>query len=231
MVTPVVVDFPLRGVWIAPNTPGRRVPSHGTDALGVRYAYDFVGVGLQGSGPQGSGMRFYRASVLRYLLLGVPLQDCYGWGQPIFAATAGSVVQAVDGWPERNPVHPARDVAIMLKHGWTFDTQGATDFRPLTGNSVIVESSEGFVVYAHAQTGSVKVAAGDQVAPGQHLANVGHSGNSTAPHLHFHLMDREDPRRAQGIPCCFRGYEVWREGAWRPVENGIPGHRERIRRM
>jgi hypothetical protein len=224
MGTATVVDFPLRGVWIAPNTPARRIPSHGTDALGQRYAYDFVGVD-----PQASGRRFYRSSPLRYLLLGAPLQDCYGWGRPIFSATAGTVVQAVDGWPERNPVHPARDLAIMLKNGWTFDTQGATDLRPLTGNSVIVESNEGYAVYVHAQTGSVRVAAGDRVVPGQHLANVGHSGNSTAPHLHFHLMDAEDPRRAQGIPCCFRTYEVWREGGWQPVRNGVPGHTEIIR--
>lgn len=38
---PVIVDFPLRGEWVAPNTPARRVPSHGTDLTGERYAYDF----------------------------------------------------------------------------------------------------------------------------------------------------------------------------------------------
>jgi hypothetical protein len=30
MDTPVVVEFPLRGEWTAPNTPGKKVPSHGT---------------------------------------------------------------------------------------------------------------------------------------------------------------------------------------------------------
>ncbi|MDT8306625.1 MAG: M23 family metallopeptidase [Anaerolineae bacterium] len=226
MPTPVVVDFPLRGVWITPNTPAKRVPSHGTDALGVRYAYDFVGIDHRSR-----STRFYRSSLLRYLLLGVRLQDCYGWGQPIFSATAGTVVQAADGWPERNPVHPARDLPIMLKNAWTFDTKRATDFRPLSGNHVIVESSDGYVVYAHAQTGSIKVSSGDDVIPGQLLANVGHSGNSTAPHLHFHLMDHLDPRRAQGIPCSFREYEVFRDGAWRTVQNGIPTHTDRIRKL
>ena len=42
---PVVVDFPLRGEgWMAATTPAHRVPSHGTDMLGQRYAYDFVKV-------------------------------------------------------------------------------------------------------------------------------------------------------------------------------------------
>ena len=36
---PVVVDFPLRGEnWMAVTTPAHRVPSHGTDMLGQRYA-------------------------------------------------------------------------------------------------------------------------------------------------------------------------------------------------
>ena len=37
-----VVDFPLRGEWRAVNTPAERVPSHGTDYFGQRYAYDFM---------------------------------------------------------------------------------------------------------------------------------------------------------------------------------------------
>lgn len=40
----VIVEFPLRGEWMAPNTPGKKVPSHGTDQLGERYAFDFLQV-------------------------------------------------------------------------------------------------------------------------------------------------------------------------------------------
>jgi murein DD-endopeptidase MepM/ murein hydrolase activator NlpD len=194
--------------------------------LGQRYAFDFVGVD-----PQSRNLRFYRRSPLHYLILGVQLHDCFGWGRPIFSASEGIVVQAEDGWPERNPVYLARDLAILLKHARTFDVERTPDLRPLSGNNIIVENSDGYVVYAHAQTGSIKVAPGDKVALGQPLANVGHSGNSTAPHLHFHLMDNPDPRRAQGIPCCFRDYEVFFEGGWRPVRNGIPRHTDRIRKL
>jgi murein DD-endopeptidase MepM/ murein hydrolase activator NlpD len=159
------------------------------------------------------------------------LQDCFGWGQPILSATAGVVVHAEDGWPERNPVYIARDLAILFKHAWTFDIKRTTDLRPLTGNYIIIETGDGYAVYAHAQTGSIKVSPGDKVSKGQQLANVGHSGNSTAPHLHFHLMDHQDPREAQGIPCYFRHYEVFHEGAWRQVQNGIPKHTDRIRKL
>ena len=194
--------------------------------LGQRYAYDFVR-----TDPGSKGMRFYRPSLLHYLILGVRLQQCHGWGQPIFSPAAGTVVKAEDGWPERNPVHLVRDLAILLKYAFTFDIKRTVDFRPLAGNHIILETNEGYALLAHAQTRSIKVAQGDQVAPGQHLANVGHSGNSTAPHLHFHMMDREDARTAQGIPCCFREYEVFQDAAWRLVQDGIPKHTDRIRRL
>ena len=194
--------------------------------LGQRYAYDFVRLG-----PGSSGRRFYRPSPLHYLIFGVRLQDCFGWGQPIYSATAGVVVEAEDGWPERNPVHLPRDVTNQFKNARTFDVKRATDLRELSGNYIIVETGDGYAVYAHAQTGSIKVAPGDRVTPGQLLANVGHSGNSTAPHLHFHLMDHPDPRKAQGIPCCFREYEVFYEGAWHRVQNGIPKSPDRIRKL
>ncbi len=226
MNTPIVVDFPLRGEWIAPNTPGTKIPSHGVDMLGQRYAFDFVGID-----PNSRKTRIYQPGLLHYLTLGVRLQDCFGWGRPIYAATAGTVIQAEDGWPERNPVHLVRDFVVAYKNAGDFRSKQTADLRKLTGNFIIVESREGYAVYAHAQTGSIRVAPGDKVAPGQWLANVGHSGNSTAPHLHFQLMDHPDPWKAQGILACFRDYEIFEEGAWRPVQNSIPRANDRIRKL
>jgi murein DD-endopeptidase MepM/ murein hydrolase activator NlpD len=226
MNAPVVVDFPLRGEWIAPNTPGTKVPSHGTDQLGQTYAFDFLGVE-----PNGTGKRFYPISTFRYLLFGVPLAQCYGWGRPIYAATAGTVIQAHDGVIERDPVNLARDMANMFKNARDFNSKHIPDLHVLTGNSILVESADGYVLYAHAQNGSIRVSVGDKIVPGQQIASVGHSGNSTAPHLHFQLMDNLDPWKAKGIPCCFREYEVFKAGAWQTVENGIPTAEERIRRL
>ena len=226
MNTPVVVNFPLLGEWIAPNTPGTKVPSHGTDLFGERYAFDFVGLD-----PKSRSRRFYRSSALGYLLFGVRLQDCFGWGRPIYSAAEGVVVRAEDGWPERDPVHPLRDLPIMFKNARAVRSHQTIDLRTLSGNYLIIETDDGYAVYAHAQTGSILVAPGDKVVAGQRLANVGHSGNSTAPHLHFHLMDHPDPWQAQGIPCCFREYEVFDQGNWRLVRNGIPKATDRIRKL
>ena len=44
------------------------------------------------------------------------------------------------------------------------------------------------LLLAHLQRGSLRVRAGDDVEPGTLLAEVGHSGNSTEPHLHIHAQ-------------------------------------------
>src|SRR5918993_5948320 len=40
----VLLSLPFTGRWLTQNSPARRVPSHGTDLFGERYAIDFVGV-------------------------------------------------------------------------------------------------------------------------------------------------------------------------------------------
>ena len=43
-------------------------------------------------------------------------------------------------------------------------------------------------VYAHFQSGSLQVTAGQSVGVGTHLGNVGSTGQSTGPHLHFEIL-------------------------------------------
>jgi len=44
-----------------------------------------------------------------------------------------------------------------------------------------------FALYAHLQPNSVQVKPGATVRRGQILGRIGNSGNSDAPHLHFHV--------------------------------------------
>jgi hypothetical protein len=92
---PVVVDFPLRGEWAAATTPAHTIPSHGTDMLGQRYAFDFVRIDDR------RGFHLHPAGTLQSYLIGGRTRDCYGWGQPVHAVFDGAVVEAVDGVPER----------------------------------------------------------------------------------------------------------------------------------
>jgi murein DD-endopeptidase MepM/ murein hydrolase activator NlpD len=50
----------------------------------------------------------------------------------------------------------------------------------------------------------VRVQAGERVRRGQPLGRVGNSGNSSEPHLHFHLQDSPTPLSGIGLPLVFR---------------------------
>jgi hypothetical protein len=220
---PIVVDLPLRGEWTVEQTPAHRIPSHGTDILGQRYAYDFTRTDHR------PGHHVHPASTLRWLLIGGRTRDCYGWGEPVHAALEGVVTSAVDGVPERSWVHPVRDAVVALDAARRYGTGRApSDPRDLAGNHLVIRSAEVFALYAHLVPGSITVVPGEHVPLGAVVGRVGHSGNSTSPHLHFQLMDSADPRGAGGIPCAFADYYVTRGSDRRLVQRGTPGRHERI---
>lgn len=59
--------------------------------------------------------------------------------------------------------------------------------RPYYGNTVEIDHGAGLVTrYAHASRLNVKL--GDVVMPGEKIAEVGSTGRSTGPHLHFEIL-------------------------------------------
>lgn len=107
------------------------------------------------------------------------------FGQPVIAVADGTVVAMRNDLPEQVPG--------ALPPGLPIDQAD--------GNFVVLDIGQGaFALFAHLQPGSVTVQPGATVKRGEVLGKVGNTGNSQAPHLHFHLMDGPSPLVANGIP-------------------------------
>ncbi|CAN5338237.1 M23 family metallopeptidase [soil metagenome] len=185
---PVIVSPPLRGdYWIAGNAPsntsGHRTTNlivNGHSYFAQRYAIDFVQIGKDG--------KTYHDDEHSN-------SNYYAYGQDILAVARGKVVALKDGIPENIPHTDAKAIPIEL------DTVG--------GNHLVIDIGQGhYAFYAHMLPGSMKVKLGDTVKRGQVLGKIGNTGNSTEPHLHFHIVDNPAFLGANGIPYAFDKFEV-----------------------
>ena len=101
----------------------------------------------------------------------------------------------------------------------------------VTGNSVVLQLGEDrFAFYGHLQPGSLRVKVGDRVKRGQLLGIVGNSGNSTGPHLHFHVADSPSPLAAEGVPYVIDAWDQLRSpGTWERRRREMPLSGVRVR--
>ncbi len=68
-----------------------------------------------------------------------------------------------------------------------------SDYHPGYGNMIEIDHGNGLISrYAHASRRLVKV--GDVVLRGQKIGEVGNTGRSTGPHLHFEVLNRGVPQ-------------------------------------
>ena len=202
----IMINPPLRGSeWLAGNGPGnssghRRalVPTGGGARIAQRFAIDFLQLFPDGRSFSGDEKdnKSYR---------------CYGAEA---LAVADAVVVAIkDGIPENVPGITSRAVPITL------ETVG--------GNYVVLDlGSSKFAFYAHLQPGSLRVKTGDKVRRGQVVGLVGNSGNSTEPHLHFHISDSISPLGSEGLPYALPSFEVQGKGfGWKPTSPPAPAEK------
>ena len=209
---PLVVRPPVRGRWIAINSPATRVPSHGTRELGQAYAIDLV----YAPDPEQVWKPVHRWPPAR------PARLFPGFGQPIVAPADGVVVAASgwqrDHWSRNSPLGLAYLMVEMVIRGLL----SMLDGRLVLGNHVVLDLGDGvFAVLAHLRRGSLRVTSGDRVRAGDVLGECGNSGNTSEPHLHFHLMDRRQPVIAAGLPFSFDRYEADGE-----VRSGVPADQQ-----
>jgi len=189
----VEVAPPVTGRWLALNSPADRVPSHGTRAYGQEYAIDVL-------------VDSDRRPAFGWWPLARRNADFPTFGRPLLAVADGVVVHASDHRRDHLSRNSYPALAYLFAEGAVRGLGGA---GPVVGNHVVLDLGGGvYALYAHLQRGSLRVREGDRVRTGQELALCGDSGNSSEPHLHFHLMDRADPNLAQGVPFTWRGVGV-----------------------
>jgi len=77
-------------------------------------------------------------------------------------------------------------------------------------------------VLAHFKRGSITVKPGDKVKRGQVLGQCGNSGNSSEPHIHYHLQHSPILQDGLGIKCVFEKVTLTKDGKTEPRENYSP---------
>lgn len=211
----VLLSLPFQGRWLARNSPARRVPSHGTDLMGGRYAIDFIGVDDR--------RRTAQRRDWRTLLATEPPERFAGFGRPILAPADGVVVDVHDGETDHEG---RRSQLTLLPYALGQATRLRSGVAALAGNHVVIAlpGETAFVALAHLREGSFRVAVGEQVTAGQVVGECGNSGNSTQPHVHVQVMDGTDASTARGVPLAFRRFREWPRGAQQPrlQKSGVP---------
>lgn len=139
----------------------------------MRYAYDFVIVNNENK---------------QFKNKGETDQDFFGFGNPVYAVAGGKVIY----------------VSANHKDNKNFDVPKLKE-NPLElyGNCVAIQHTDSSIsVYGHLQENSIKVKLGDAVKANQELAQIGVSGSSFFPHLHFEIRTSLS-HTAEGLPSYF----------------------------
>ena len=192
----VVLDPPLRGgPWAAIyDDSWERGHRRSLFAVGgraqipARLAIDWVKLDKDGKSARGDSER---------------IANWYGYAADVLAVADGVVADTRDGVAESPTLADASAPRRTLDEG--------------SGNYVALDLGRGrFAFYEHLKPGSIRVKVGDRVRSGQVIAALGYTGDSTGPHLHFHVSDANATLAAEGRPFALRGFTLL--GAYPTIE-------------
>ncbi|MEX2153874.1 MAG: M23 family metallopeptidase [Gemmatimonadaceae bacterium] len=106
-------------------------------------------------------------------------------------------------------VAPAQGVVVAAEDGIADNRPGVMNARTPLGNHVIIDHSNSeYSFIAHLRNGTVAVRKGDVVRAGDLLGQCGNSGNSSEPHIHYHLQTKPRFGKGEGLPAQFLDYRA-----------------------
>jgi len=174
----------------------------GITGNGSRFGYDFVLVDHE--------RRMFKNTPQRS-------EDFFCWGKPVLCPGDGKVASMFDGLPD-NPLYqpPAFDPEAHIK-------DPKTSMERHMGNYVMIDHGNNeFSLLAHMQKGSVQVNAGDKVARGELIGQIGNSGDSIFPHIHYQLQNGRDLLKSEGLPSKFERFDLIMGNTTRRIESLCP---------
>ena len=116
-----------------------------------------------------------------------------GYGAPVLAVADATVAAVRDDMAESS------SVSANPRHVLADDA----------GNFVTLRLDDGrHAFYEHLRPGSITVHPGQRVRRGAVLAELGFTGASTGPHLHFHVSDGSSRIGAEGRPFTLAGFDL-----------------------
>lgn len=194
------------GDWIAGDGPSNDPDNHhrrgfvvfdAAPVISRRYAIDWQQI-KAGASFSGNG-----AEVSAY----------HSYGKNILAVASGTVVSTRNDLPDNRP-----------GHGGDFRPAVPIELDTIGGNTVTLDIGGGqYAYYFHMQPGSVRVKAGDRVRRGQVLGQVGSSGDSREPHLHFEITNSPLPLMGEGVPYVIESYRAKvGDGPWQTHSRELP---------
>lgn len=166
--------LPMNGLWYVEYGGLTKETSHSWDIISQRYAYDFE----------------IRENNLPYHDNYKKCENYYSYKQYIIAP--------LDGW------------VIDIKN--EYENTQILENRPVIcdgddprGNYILIKHSYNeYSLIAHIEKDSFQVKVGDMVKQGQVIAQVGNSGNTQGPHIHFQVQDSIDFNHSKGIIITFK---------------------------
>lgn len=187
--------LPVAGTWYVACAPS--LQSHHRWSVGQEFAIDLDSLGSNSRAFKGQGAK---------------LADYDDYGKDVMAAADGVVVDAHEGATESDSNLQQPGESKQAYQGrWQAQQDALLEkgYREMFGNYVVIRHEGGeFSTYEHLRAGSVRVKKGDAVKRGQVIGQLGYSGNSTSPHLHFQVSDGPDPAYSRSIPVVFSNVHV-----------------------
>lgn len=172
-------QLPFKGEWTVVNGGCEKELSHSWGIPTQRYAYDFLRMDDNGKTYQGD-----QAELTSYA--------CYD--QNVCAPADGIVVAIGNDCEDEKPF---------------VDEMAQAMAKDIRGNYLLIKHTDkeyGFI--GHLKPQSILVEIGQRVRQGEIIARCGNSGNTSEPHIHFHLQDGIGFFTSAGIPIAFHNITI-----------------------